>query len=203
MPRTGLSPEEIRDKALSVALELIRAQGVEQVRLAAVAKAIGVSHAALYAYFKDKEALLDAATALWLDHLDHVVAKALAAPAAQALTPEARLRLWTQLRYREKRQRALEDPEPYRAYSLAGDRPRPFLIRHVAALRAEVAGLLTAADLGAEEEARIFLEAIQAYSHPVLIIQGAQTDRQSELQELLDVVIAGLKARAAAGPGAR
>lgn len=195
MPRTGLSPDEIRDKALEVALRLIRAKGVEQVRLAAVAKEIGVSHAALYAYFTDKEALLDAATALWLAHLDRVVAEDLLA----ITDPEARLRHWVVRRYAEKRQRALSDPEPYRAYSLAGSLKRPFLVAHLGEMLAQVGGLLQAADLGGAAEARLFLDAVQAFSHPVLIIQQAERDRSAELHRLLDVVISGLRVRRAAG----
>lgn len=189
MARTGLSPADLRDKALDVALQQIRAVGVEKVRLAAVAKEMGVSHAALYAYFRDKEALLDEATGLWLDHLDRVVTEGL----AQLTDAKTRLRQWFVLRYQEKRERALTDPEPYRAYSLAGTSGRPFLEVHHATMMRQVTALVTEAGLGGAAEARLLIEGTQLYSHPVLIIALVGQDRTVQLQALLDVLIAGLK----------
>lgn len=189
MPRTGLSPDELRDKALEVALRMIRAQGADKVRLAAVAKEIGVSHAALYAYFKDKEALLDEATIRWLAHLE-TVAEAHLTRFADA---ETRLREWFVVRYVEKRQRALQDPQPYLAYSLAASTRRTFLLAHEAATLARVTLLVSEAGLGDEAQARLVLDATMAFSHPVLIIALAQQDRTADLVRLLDVVIAGLR----------
>lgn len=187
MARTGLSPADLRDKALDVALQQIRAVGVEKVRLAAVAKEMGVSHAALYAYFRDKEALLDEATGLWLDHLDRVVTAGL----LPLTDPETRLRQWFVLRYQEKRRRALADPEPYRAYSLAGTSGRPFLAVHQTGMLAQIAGLMVAAGLRALPQ--LIVDGTQAFSHPVLIIAQAEQDRSADLEALLDVLIAGIK----------
>ena len=60
MPRTGLSPEKARQRAVEIAVARIRENGFVKLRLADVAREMGVSHAALYAHFRDKAALLDA-----------------------------------------------------------------------------------------------------------------------------------------------
>ncbi|MEO8240749.1 MAG: TetR/AcrR family transcriptional regulator [bacterium] len=190
MPKTGLSPDDLRDKALEVALQQIRVQGVEKVRLAGVAKAMGVSHAALYAYFTDKEALLDAATDRWLTHLEAVVEARL----AEMTDPEARLKQWFVQRYVEKRARALADPEPYRAYSLAATTEKVFLRRHIAKMRARLTELLGEAGLGGVAQAQLLQDATQGFNHPALIIAGAAVDRSGDLIHLLDAMIAGIRA---------
>ena len=60
MPRTGLTASEIKEKAIDLTIEKMRANGFDKVRLTDVAKSLGVSHAALYSHFKDKTALFDA-----------------------------------------------------------------------------------------------------------------------------------------------
>src|SRR5580658_7229264 len=75
MPKTGLSPEEIREKAIASALARMRRHGFEKVSLVDVAEDLGLSHAALYSYFVDKAALLDAVSERWLRSIDDELEK--------------------------------------------------------------------------------------------------------------------------------
>ena len=83
MPRTAASPLQVRGTAIDITLAHIRHHGFEKVRLSEVAREMGLSHAALYAHFADKAALLDAVSERWLDEtraaLDAIAARAAAA----------------------------------------------------------------------------------------------------------------------------
>lgn len=189
MPRTGLTPEEMRGKALDVALRLMREQGYEKVRLSGVARVIGVSHAALYAHFEDKEALLDGVTQRWLNEIN--------AKSAEVLTrdgpAEVRLREWFRVRYDEKRRLARSDPEPWRAYDFATAARKGLAARHLADAKAQLMVLVREAGLGGEPEAAILLDAMQAFTHPTLIAAQAEVDRTEDLGRLLGLMIAGLE----------
>jgi AcrR family transcriptional regulator len=196
VPKTGLSPDDLREKALDVALEQMRVHGFEKVRLSAVARAMGVSHAALYAYFTDKEALLDGVTERWLAYLDQRTAAVLAAEDSA----EAKLRNWFLLRYAEKRAKALSDPEPYRAYAHAASAEKAFFAGHLAQVLGQLTALLRQAGLGGEAEARLLYDAMIAFNHPAMIIAQARQDRTEDLKTMLDLMMAGLRAKPAAAP---
>ncbi len=53
MPRTGMTAQQIRAKAIDITLACMRKHGFEKVRLSDVAKDLGVSHPAHYAHFAD------------------------------------------------------------------------------------------------------------------------------------------------------
>ena len=50
MPRTGLTADQIKERAVEAALVRMREVGFEKVRLTEIAKELGVSHAALRAF---------------------------------------------------------------------------------------------------------------------------------------------------------
>src|SRR5689334_12255130 len=122
MPRTGLTPAELRTRAIDVALERIRAHGFEKVRLTDVARELGVSHVALYAHFASKEALLDAVLEEWLEE----TTAALEAVCASSRKPLQKLEQWFLTQYTLKRERALNDRSVYAAFALASSANKPF-----------------------------------------------------------------------------
>lgn len=196
MPKTGLSSEQMRCKAVSVTLDMMREQGFEKVRLSNVARAIGISHAALYAHFKDKEALLDAVIQDWLEDIDKRAAAALTTTDDH----EGKVVKWFLARYQEKRQRALTDPEMYRAYNLAAAGDKASAAHHFARMRAQLADLLNDAGLGNEKEAALLLDAMQAYNHPALIVARSDIDQTDNIRALLKIFFLGLKNKRDADP---
>ena len=70
MPRTGLTASEIRQKAIDATMARMREDGFDKVRLTDIARELGLSHAALYAHFADRTALLDAVSEQWLSAID-------------------------------------------------------------------------------------------------------------------------------------
>jgi len=195
MPRTGLPAEQLREKAVQATLSRIRRVGVEKVRLSDVARDIGISHAALYQHFTDKAALLDAATEQWL----HTIDAAVQIPASG--TPEERIVEWLVTLYRTKRARALDDPEPYRAFNLASGHDKPVVLSHIDSLIIQLTELVEQAGpvLGVGEagtKARLIYDATTAFHHPTLLIETAQNDRETDLRRIATLLLSGMRANA-------
>lgn len=193
MPRTGLTPEAARQRAIDIAVARIREHGFARLRLAEVAREMGISHAALYGHFRDKAGLLDAVTGGWL-------AEARARTAAICAGPgpaRDRIGLWFLERYRLKRARALSDPEIFFGFNEATAGDRPVIRDHFAHMTRELAGLLTEAGLGGLAEAELLEDGLTAFLHPALMTSPPAEGREAELLALLDVLLAGLGARGA------
>src|SRR5271155_2724206 len=106
MPKTGLTAEAVRDKAIEVTIEQMRRHGFDRVRLVDIAKDLGVSHAALYTHFADRSALLDAVSERWVNALE----TSLEAICRKDKDPVSKIHEWFQKLYSAKRAKALNDP---------------------------------------------------------------------------------------------
>ncbi len=198
MPRTGMSADEIRVKAIDATLARMRVHGFEKVRLSDVAKDLNVSHAALYVHFADKAALLDAVTERWLIRERAELDLLCQAPG------EARQKIvdWFVWRYQAKRERALGDPALYHAFDVAVSMEKPFVRTHLTLIRGQLLGLVrdAAGTLGGatpEHQAGLLFEAMCAFRHPKLVAEHAAEDREGLLRQLLDVLFAGMAGGAA------
>jgi len=69
---------DLRHEILSAARELLEETGIAALSLRAVAKKVGVSHAAPYRHFKDKESLLAGIAAIGFDELSAQMSAAVA-----------------------------------------------------------------------------------------------------------------------------
>ncbi|WP_108262693.1 TetR/AcrR family transcriptional regulator [Mangrovicoccus ximenensis] len=195
MPRTGLSPAAARRRAIEIAVDRIRSHGFAKLRLADVAREMGVSHAALYGHFRDKAGLLDAVTETWLDE-----ARARTAAICSGSGPAAeRIEAWFAERYRMKSARAKSDPEMFSGFGEATADERPVIRDHLERMTGELAGLLCEAGLGGREEAVMLEEAMTAFLHPALITRGPDSRREAALRHLLRIILAGLAAGSGGG----
>ena len=193
MPRTGMSAEAIRDKAIQATLTRMRLFGFEKVNLSDVAKDLGVSHAALYAHFTDKAALLDAVTERWLRETDAVLEAVCLAKGE----PIRKIERWFVKMYRLKRQRALSDPEPYRAFEVAAQLSKPFVVAHLLTVHRQLTELISEAsgcltDSTPARQAELLYEAMAAFHHPKLVLQHAAEERERLLKRVLHTMLAGL-----------
>lgn len=189
MPRTGLPASEIRARAIDAALERIRAHGFDKVRLTDVAHDLGVSHVALYAHFASKEALLDAVLERWLDE----VTAALDRVCASSRKPRLKLEQWFVQQYAMKRDRALHDRATYAAFETATAAQKPFVQRYLARRNAQLAGLLEDAGVAARH-VDVVLDGMAGFSHPRLILESAEHDREPQLKRVLHALLRGLEA---------
>lgn len=195
MPRTGLTPAEIQDKAVEIAIEQMRAKGFEKVRLVDVAKEMGISHAALYSHFQDKTALFDAVSERWLVNLD----KKQDLLVLEKRDPVQKIRTWFLNLHRMKLEKVKLDPELYKAFDMAAAESKPFIQTHLLNMRKQMSTLVIEAmdqkklkkkDVNMVTE--ILITAGAAFTHPKLVAQYCEEDREPLLVQTIEAVLKGL-----------
>lgn len=196
MPRTGLNPAEIKEKAIDLTISSMRENGFEQVRLVDIAKELGVSHAALYAHFKDKSALLDAVSERWLIQID----KDLEVICKKSKDPCEKILQWVLTLHHAKVQKVSNDPELYRAFNFSTEKEKPFTRLHMQTLHRQMTGLVREAiakkrlrNADPEAMAAVIRESTMSFHHPKLVAQYLGEKREPLLRIVLDSVLKGLK----------
>lgn len=195
MPRTGLTAEQIKEKAIDATLTKMREVGFEKVRLTDIAKELGVSHAALYTHFKDKSDLLDAVSKMWLDKLD----EKLEFICREQKDPCAKIHDWARAIHRAKIEKVRLDPELFNAFDMASQQLKPFVRRHLENLHRQLLDLVGEAiekrklpDRDAETMTNIISAAVLAFHHPRLVALHIEEERDSLLDQVIDSVLKGL-----------
>lgn len=195
MPRTGLKPDEIKQRAIEIAKEHMRRFGYEKMRFSEVARDIGVSHAALYAHFADKSALLDAVSQAWVENMDAFLQDICDGEGS----PIVRIRSWFLHLYRFKAEKVRHDPELFKAFDTSSELGKPFVCQHLNNLRRQMEGLLAEAiangDIAPGEPSAIYdtmLDTTVSYYHPRILVLHLHENREEQLFRTLDVVLAGL-----------
>lgn len=195
MPRTGMTASEIKEKAIELTMEKMRKEGFDKVRLTDIAKEIGVSHAALYAHFKDKTALLDSVSERWLLEID----KNLESVCRKSIEPTEKILSWMVTLHRAKVAKVLHDPELYKAFDYSATIKKPFVKRHVESMDEQLLGLVKEAiakrrlrDADPEVMTNILKESLMAFHHPKLVAQHIHEKREPLLRSVLDIVLKGL-----------
>ena len=195
MPRTGLTASEIKEKAIDLTIEKMRANGFDKVRLTDVAKSLGVSHAALYSHFKDKTTLFDAVSERWLRQID----EDLEAVCRKAKDPAKKLQSWMMTLHRAYVSKLLNDPEIYKACDLSTSQLRSVVKQHVETLQSQLLRLVKEAivkrrlrNAEPEKMAEVLNESMIAFYHPKLVAQHIHEKREPLLRLVLDNVLKGL-----------
>jgi AcrR family transcriptional regulator len=196
MPRTGLSGTEVRNRAVELTIRKIREEGFEHIRLIDIAKDIGVSHVALYSYFADKSALVDAVSEQWLSELDKNLEEI-------CLSPEPvidKIRNYFLTLYRTKRDRVRLEPELYKAFNLSSAHMKPFVLRHLQSMENQVLRLTQEAAernllsmITPEEAKDILLEATYRFTEPQLVQQLHAENREPLLNTMITALLNGFR----------
>ena len=190
-----MTATEIKSKAIEITKVEMRKQGFDKVRLTEIAKELGVSHAALYAHFKDKTALLDAVSETWLLEID----ESLEAVCRKAKEPTEKILMWMLTLHRAKVGKVMHDPELYKAFDLSTAVAKPFAKRHMETMQVQLVGLVNEAiekrrlkNADAEMMAKILQESLMAFHHPKLVAQHINEKREPLLKLVLESVLRGL-----------
>jgi AcrR family transcriptional regulator len=196
MPRTGLSAPELKEKAVAVTIAAMRRDGFDKVRLTDIAKQLGVSHAALYAHFEDKAALVDAVSAQWLRQVDETLDAICRKPGK---SPRDKIHAWMLALHRAKREKVLNDPELYKSFDLHSHAKKPYVQHHLETMRTQLVGLMREAaasrkakGASPEKMAEVVWESMMAFHHPKLVAHHIETPREPLLKLVLDSVLKGL-----------
>lgn len=134
MNDAALTPERI----IETAEDVLRRFGPAKATVVDVARALGVSHGAVYRHFSSKAALRDAVLERWLGR----VSAPLAAIATEEGPAVERLRRWLDMLIATKREKVRGDPELFATYiSLAGE-AREVVAAHVECLVQQVTRII-------------------------------------------------------------
>jgi AcrR family transcriptional regulator len=149
------------------------------------------THVALYAHFKDKAALFDAAIAHWLAD----TANKLKIVRHSDLAPLAKIEAWFLTLHRLKHERALNDVELYTTYDMIAAHAKPIIAEHLAELHKQLLELIEEAELGADDppvRAKLLMESMISFHHPKLVMDRAGENRERSFRSVLATVIRGL-----------
>jgi AcrR family transcriptional regulator len=192
--------DSIRDRILDVTVELLRRHGPGKTGVVDVARALDMSHSNVYKHFASKSALFDAVAQRWLVHVMTPLTKIV----ADKKTPAPkRLKAWVRTLAEAKRRKVLDDVEMFNVYHAITSNAHEVVAQHVAHLQDAVGEILRdGAKAGdwplksADGAAKMILNATSRFHHPAMVqLDGGKSDLK-ELDALMDLLIAGLQARA-------
>ncbi|MDX1959322.1 MAG: TetR family transcriptional regulator [Leptospiraceae bacterium] len=196
MPKTGLTSEEIKLKAIELAEKRIRKFGFEKVHLIDVAKDLGISHAALYQHFPDKSSLFESVTNQWLVSMDLKLENIL------KLKKSAKdlIVLWFLTLHKLKKEKVSLDPELYKAFDSAVEENKVCVQNHLSNTNRQLSELVSRAmDEGSIKKNSVtkvveilFLSTL-AFHYPKIVAMNLEKNQLKQLKEILNLVLKGLK----------
>ena len=193
-----MSTDSIRDRILDAAVDLLRRYGPDKTGVVDIARALDMSHSNVYKHFASKSALFDAVAERWLAQVMAPLAKI----TADKKTPAPkRLKAWARTLAEIKRRKVLDEPELFEVYNAINANAHEVVAAHVAHMQEQVAEIVgdgvEAGDWkvkSAKATAALILNATARFHHPAMVQLDGGKSQLAELDALMDVLIAGLKA---------
>jgi AcrR family transcriptional regulator len=184
-----------RDRIVATAEDVLRRFGPEKATVVDVARALGVSHAAVYRHVKTKAELRDLVVQRWVDEtmspLRAIVARPGPAP--------KRLRQLFDTLIGVKRRRAAADPELFTAYRSLSANARSAVAAHLSELAQLVAAIIRS---GVEEEtfrridpvatSQAILFATSRFHHPAHAMEWTDPKIDTVFDDLWRILMRGL-----------
>ena len=186
-----------RERILASAEDVIRRFGPDKATVVDVARALGVSHAAVYKHVATKAELRDLVVARWVE----ATMPPLRTIAESSVSAPKRLRQLLDALIAVKRRRASDDPELFAAYRTLAAGAQSITTAHVDELVALIASVIRAGvkegtfrkvDAGAT--GRAFLLATLRFHHPAHASEWNAPDIDAEFDELWRLLMRGLLA---------
>ncbi len=184
---------DTRTRILDAALDQLRRHGPAKTGVVDVARALGISHAAVYRHFPSKDALFDAVAGRWL----HAVSQPLEEIAARRSKPAKRLEDWLTTLIAIKRRKVTDDPELFATYHAVAEAAHKVASAHVAELQDQlrriVADGMASGDFAVSDAAvaaTAVLNATARFHHPHFV-REFPADPAAE-RAVIRLVLAGL-----------
>ena len=187
-----------RERILDAAEKVVRRFGPDKATVVDVARALGVSHAAVYRHIATKAELRELVVARWVNAVMAPLSAAIAEPAP---APQ-RLRRFFDTLIAFKRRRVADDPELFQAYRTLAAETRAGVAGHVDDLVGLIAGVIRD---GIKEGAfrpvdpvatgRAVLMASMRFHHPVHAAEWGEPGIDAAFEDLWALLMAGLQAR--------
>jgi len=194
-----------RDRIVTAAEDVVRRFGPDKATVVDVARALGVSHAAVYRHVATKAELTDLVVARWAE----ATMPSLRAIAAARGPARQRLRRLVDALVAVKRRRAADDPELFSAYRMLATAAESVVAAHVDELASLLATVIRA---GVEDgtfravdpvvAGRSVLLATSRFHHPAHAAEWADPGIDAAYDGVWQLLMDGLCV-AKASPGAR
>jgi AcrR family transcriptional regulator len=186
-----------RERILATAEEVVRRFGPDKATVVDVARALGVSHAAVYRHVASKAELRQLVVERWME----VTMAPLRAIVAQPGPAPERLRQFFDTLIALKRRRATKDPELFAAYRILAADLQSVVAAHVEEL-VTLAAAIIRAGVAAQAfravdpvvAARAVLNASLRFHHPVHAPEWSAPGIDTAFDELWHLLMAGLRA---------
>jgi AcrR family transcriptional regulator len=185
-----------RDRILAAAEDVVRRFGPAKASVVDVARALGVSHAAVYRHVATKAELRDLVVARWVE----ATMPPLRAIAAQSGPAPRRLRRLFDALIALKRRRATDDPELFAAYRTLGADAQSVVAAHIDELVALAATVIRA---GVKEgtfrtvdpisTARAILLATSKFHHPAHAAEWTDPTIDTAYKDIWHLLMNGLR----------
>lgn len=183
------------ERILDAAEEVLRRFGPAKATVVDVARALGVSHGAVYRHFPSKAALRDAVLERWLAR----VLAPLAAIASDEGPATPRLRRWLDTLIATKREKVRGDPELFATYSALAGEAREVVAAHVECLVQQVARIIADGVARGEfsvadpaEAARAVIDATGRFHNPAHAAAWADPGIGAAFDRVWALVLRGL-----------
>src|SRR5580765_2359811 len=159
-----------------------------------IARAMGMSHANVYRFFKTKAEILDAIVDDWLSKVETFVEAIAQRPAAAS----ARIEAVVLELHRKRRQKLLEDAELYETYRRVVElRPDVIAKRREKILNVFEGLLEDGVETGefqpidCEETATVLKDATSLFLHPLMIPTALNEDAEARARNVVRAILAG------------
>jgi len=183
------------DRILATAEDVIRRFGPAKATVVDVARALGVSHAAVYRHVATKAELRDMVVGRWVE----MTMPSLRAIAAKTGPAPQRLRRLVDALIAVKRRRAADDPEVFTAYRTLAQGAQSVLIAHVEELVGLVAMVIrdgvkegTFRKIDPVAAGRAVLLATSRFHHPAHAAEWTDPDIDAAYREVWTLLMDGL-----------
>jgi AcrR family transcriptional regulator len=195
------SPDDTRSAILEMAKAHLRRFGEDKMTIVDIARGLGMSHANIYRFFKNKAEILDAIIEEWLGKTEDLIGEVALRPGSAA----ERLETLVLELHTRKRQKLLEDAEVYESFRRVIQK-RPKVVASYRKLRLETivniiqegvdSGEFELSGADAEETGAVFEDAMTLFLNPsVLAASMRQEDMESRARKVVRGMVAGFTAR--------
>jgi AcrR family transcriptional regulator len=184
------------DRIVSAAEDVIRRFGPDKATVVDVARALGVSHAAVYRHVATKAALRERVVGRWAE----TTMPRLRAIVAQTGPAPERLRQFFDALIEAKRRKAAEDPELFAAYRTLAADAQSVVTAHVDELIGLAATVIKSGveegafrDLDPVAAGRAMLLATSRFHHPLHAAEWSDPDIDAAYEDLWRILMNGMR----------
>ena len=184
-----------RDRILATAEDVIRRFGPSKATVVDVARALGVSHTAVYKHVPSKAELRDLVVGRWVE----ATMPPLRAIVAQSGPAPQRLRSLIDALIAVKRRRAADDPELFAAYRTLGADAKSVVAAHIDEMTKLVATIIasgvkdgTFRTIEPVAAGRAVLIATSRFHHPAHAAEWADLTIDAALDDVWQLLMSGL-----------